>query len=417
MCLIPGRIGKCAGYIDQHLCLLRYANSVFMFLYCSVPGPPQLYVSMGDVEFLRGMRFSWTKIAEILGISRSTLYRRLEQDGIDRRLSYSEISDIELDEVMVTIKLNHPNDGERMIIGHLHRLGVVLPRARIRASIHRVDPVNTALRRSITIRRRVYHVRGPNSLWHIDGHHKLIRWRMVLHGGIDGFSRTVVYLRCSTNNQATTVIASFIDAVSKYGLPEQVRSDHGGENIEVWKYMLQQHQSSSAVLVGASTHNERIERLWRDVHRCVSVLFADLFRHMETAGILDCLNEVDMFCLHTAFLPRINHALDSFVESWNNHPLSTAENLTPNQLFIQGALKNMAPMFPNPIQSGNSVEAPLPRDSVAVPRSTFTACEMLNSELDQHDMLTPTDDFGYSLYQNITNLVGTHLQHCTECIN
>ena len=74
----------------------------------------------------------------------------------------------------------------------------------------------------------------------------------------------------------------------------------------------------------------------------------------------------------------------------------------------------MAPMFPNPIQSGNSVEAPLPRDSVAVPRSTFTACEVLNSELDQHDMLTPTDDFGYSLYQNITNLVGTHLQHCTE---
>ena len=63
---------------------------------------------------------------------------------------------------------------------------------------------------------------GPNSLWHIDGHHRLIKWRFFVHGGIDGFSRTVVYLRCSTNNEASTVLASFIEAVSKYGLPDQV---------------------------------------------------------------------------------------------------------------------------------------------------------------------------------------------------
>ena len=71
----------------------------------------------------------------------------------------------------------------------------------MRASIHRVDPENTAIRRSVTIRRRVYHVDGPNSLWHVDGNHKLIRWRMVIYGGIDGYSRTVVvFLRCSDNN-------------------------------------------------------------------------------------------------------------------------------------------------------------------------------------------------------------------------
>ena len=34
----------------------------------------------------------------------------------------------------------------------------------------------------------------PNSLWHIDGYHKLIRWRVIIHGGIDGFSRLPVYL-------------------------------------------------------------------------------------------------------------------------------------------------------------------------------------------------------------------------------
>lgn len=69
-------------------------------------------------------------------------------------------------------------------------------------------------------------------------------------------------------------------------------------------------------------HNERIERLWRDVYSRVGVIFHNLFRTMEDEGHLDCLNEVDLYCLHYTFLPRINQTLDSFVESWNNHPLS-----------------------------------------------------------------------------------------------
>ena len=112
-----------------------------------------------------------------------------------------------------------------------------------------MDPVNTAIRRSVTIRRRVYCVDGPNSLWHIDGHHKLIKWRFVVHRGIDGFSRTIVYLHFSTNNFPSTVMASFADAICKYGVPNQIRSDHGGENVQVWEYMLEQHRSESAVLL------------------------------------------------------------------------------------------------------------------------------------------------------------------------
>ncbi|KAF4114111.1 hypothetical protein G5714_004334 [Onychostoma macrolepis] len=40
-----------------------------------------------------------------------------------------------------------------------------------------------------------------NSLWHIDGNHKLIRWRIVIHG----YSRLVVFLRASDNNRGGTV--------------------------------------------------------------------------------------------------------------------------------------------------------------------------------------------------------------------
>ena len=121
------------------------------------------------------------------------------------------------------------------MIGHLSRLGIHVPRSKIRASIHRVDPVI----RSITVRRRVYHVDGPNCLWHVDGNHKLIKWKFVIHGGIDGFSRTLVYLHCSTNNRAITHLSLFVGDVQSYGLSEKVRSNLGGENVDIWRYMVE----------------------------------------------------------------------------------------------------------------------------------------------------------------------------------
>ena len=74
---------------------------------------------------------------------------------------------------------------------------------------------------------------GPNAVWHIDGNHKLIRWRMVVYGGIDGYSRLVVYLQCSSNNFAVTVLSAFMYAVYRYGIPGCVQSDLGGENVGV----------------------------------------------------------------------------------------------------------------------------------------------------------------------------------------
>lgn len=381
-------------------------------------GRPKVNVDIEDIEFLRGLRFSYTNIATILGISRSTLYRKLDEEGISRYSKYSDISDHELDREMIEIKLDHPNDGERMVIGHLATRGIIVPRVRVRASIHRIDPENTALRRSITIRRRVYCVEGPNSLWHVDGHHKLIRWRLVIHGGIDGYSRTVVFLKCSDNNRASTVLSSFTSAVDLHGLPDRLRTDLGGENVAIWRYMVEQHASVSAVLTGSSTHNQRIERLWRDVYRCVGVLFHDCFHQLEEEGCLDPSNETDMFCLHFVYLPRINFMLNGFIESWNNHPLSTENNYSPNQLFIQGALQqNSIPSSPATSPTSNSLHLPSVSNHVSVPRTPFTPCAALHRQIvNTVNPLADSHDFGTDLYKSLISVVGNHLlSGCNLC--
>lgn len=58
-------------------------------------------------------------------------------------------------------------------------------------------------------------------------------WRIVVHGGIDGFSRKIMYLRANSNNRAATVLDCFLGAVHEFGLPHKVRRDKGSENVEV----------------------------------------------------------------------------------------------------------------------------------------------------------------------------------------
>ena len=91
-----------------------------------------------------------------------------------------------------------------------------------------------------------------------------VRWKLVVHVGIDGFIRLIVYCRWSANNKSLTVLNLFKEAEDQYGLPLPVRTDFGMENVTVWECILQR-RNSNTVITGSSVHNQRIERLNRDV--------------------------------------------------------------------------------------------------------------------------------------------------------
>ncbi len=239
----------------------------------------------------------------------------------------------------------------------------------------------------------------------------MIHWGLVIHGGIDGFSRTVVFLKCSDNNRAATVLVAFNKGVELYDIPQKLRTDLGGENVAIWRLMVHHHSSNSSVITGSSVHNERIERLWRDVPRSVSSIFISLFRSLEEEGKLDSLNAVDIFCLHWVFLPIINKTLEEFRESWNNHPLSSEHNLTPNQLFCQGIL-NQDPALSD--QCSSILQVPV---SVTVPSdSKFKPCAILKTTLQALSSVTIIDD-AVAKYIEVGIIVGHHVRYnCNLCV-
>ncbi|KAG1925077.1 hypothetical protein F2P79_025774 [Pimephales promelas] len=147
---------------------------------------------------------------------------------------YSDIDNTELDRLVMTIQREHPRCGYRMMRAFLQARGHLIQFFRIRESLHRVDPEGTQLRAlaNRTLHRRQYSVPSPNCMWHIDGNHTLIH--------------------------------------------------KGGENIEVAEFMVQNRgENRNSHITGRSIHNQRIERLWRDVYTQVLDFFHALFYHLE----------------------------------------------------------------------------------------------------------------------------------------
>jgi transcriptional regulator of acetoin/glycerol metabolism len=73
-------------------------------------GRPRFIVTRGQLQRLLALSFSKTKISELLGISRTTLWRRMRDLDVDRL--HTTLSDDDLNDIVSTYRKNHPFTGK-----------------------------------------------------------------------------------------------------------------------------------------------------------------------------------------------------------------------------------------------------------------------------------------------------------------
>ncbi|XP_071488102.1 uncharacterized protein [Diadema antillarum] len=303
-------------------------------------GRPKVEMTREQLITLHKSGYTARRMALLFHCSTSLVYKRLYEEGIKMRDKFSTITDEELKAVIADLQKFFPNSGAEMMTGLLHTRGLTLQRSRVRKCLSEVNPPATAERWGHSVSRRVYKVGAPNSLWHIDGHMKLCRWGLVTNGCIDGYSRLITFIHCSTSNNARTVLDLFLEATKTYSMPARVRSDHGHENILVALFMnLTFGTNRGSHITGESVHNIRIERLWRDVFKDVIQVFYKEFYELEDEGVLDPSDDIHRYSLHEVYLESINQRLSTFQQAWNHHRVRTEGNRTPEQIWRDGMLE------------------------------------------------------------------------------
>ena len=171
-------------------------------------------------------------------------------------------------------------------------------------------------------------------------------------------------------------------------------------------------------IAGPSTHNQRIERLWRDVFRCVMHYFYYLFYALEDSGNLNIEDATNMFALHFVFLPRINKALHKYQETFNHYGIRTANSWSPYQMWMNGILHDDNPLSHGGLDEdpddlvfyGHDPQGPSPFDDsdnnvtvspIEIPKQD----EVLQILIQEIDPLKSSTDMGMDIYINALDLV------------
>ncbi|MGH0121833.1 UNVERIFIED_CONTAM: hypothetical protein FKN15_075934 [Acipenser sinensis] len=293
---------------------------------CGV-GRPSLEVPLSTIVTYIQPVLSTGEIADLLGVSTSTIGRRMAQHGIRWRIVVHGGID-GFSRLIMYLSAATNNRATTVLdwfLSAVEQFGL-LSRVRSDKGGENIKVAHYMVSRQ-----------GENRNSHITGRSVYNqRWRIVVHGGIDGFSQLIVYLSAATNNWATTVLDWFLSAVEQFGLLSRVRSDKGGENIKVAHYMVsRQGENRNSHITGRSVYNQRIERLWRDVFENVLDLFYTVFTSLESEGLLNPDKEIELFALHRCFVPQIQQHLFFFKDAWNHHGLRTAGNQSPLQLWLR----------------------------------------------------------------------------------
>ena len=103
-----------------------------------------------------------------------------------------------------------PNIGQERLLGALRSRELNVQQWGVMNCLSTLDPIGTALRWRAAIYRRKYSV--PTLRFGS----AVVRWHLVTHLCIDGYSCLIIYGHCCNDNTADRVLEQFVKGVNSY---------------------------------------------------------------------------------------------------------------------------------------------------------------------------------------------------------
>ena len=109
-------------------------------------GRPAFEIPKQQLEMFLGYNFSVRQISHMLGVSTTTVNRRLKDYELSVSQTYSAITNEALDRIVQEIIIQFPSCGYRCMTGYLKARGIHVQQLRIRESMRRSHPEGVLLR-------------------------------------------------------------------------------------------------------------------------------------------------------------------------------------------------------------------------------------------------------------------------------
>ena len=287
-------------------------------------------------------------------LSLRQLRRILRNHGCGRR-----VDPCDMNEVVQAVEEELRGSGTILGYRAMHQRltndhNLVVTRDVVRRVLKILDPEGVEARSRHKLRKRKYHTKGPNYLWHIDGYDKLKPFGFCVHGAIDGYSRKVLWLEvASSNNNPRTVAQYYLDYVRQItGAPRIVRPDRGTENVHV--EVIQRFFRRSAdddfrgeksFMYGRSVANQRIEAWWSILLKQCTDWWIKYFKDLRDRGLFSDEDIIHRECLKFCFMDLLGNELHKVAQHWNTHRIRPSANLEspsgrPDILYFLSQVNN-----------------------------------------------------------------------------
>ena len=197
--------------------------------------------------------------------------------------------------------------------------------------------------------RRIYCLNGPNDVWHWNGYDKMKQYGFPIHGGVDGFSRKILWLKVVRSNKNPIVPAAlYLRAIKQQGLcPNLLKTDWWSENRDIAAVPCFLTGSNLSHIYGASYANQRIENWWSHFKRSFSAWVIDYFKQLVHDGIFVPGNVFHMECIWFVYADCLQCKLDEVKNEWNLHTIRYTKGCQvsgiPNHLYYLPESKEYAP--------------------------------------------------------------------------